>query len=437
MKKRIIIVIFLFINIYGALAQLGIWKEIYCNKISNSNLTRIECANEDNCMALINYYGSGTILIRTIDGGQYWKTIYLDTNYQGPFPITPYWEIVYPDTNICYIIGEGGKVIFSSNNGDSWEYVQGGDHTSIEYIMFDKYNGIRLASKNMIYLYKLEWTNDGGKTWDNIKIPTEYKYFTLSRIFLPETSHLILIGNDEENGRCYIHFEKEINKWELIPKKDNVRIIEMYFINKNVGYSIKLRNKGEGDTLCITRDGGRKWEDINVLKNFSSSINTIKFFNEKDGIIFYLERIKRTTDGGKTWDEDIIENYKDSVIIYNTLLNQSNGYFISKNKIFKLFEINNISHQTIDNDSDLEIYPNPLSRNSELYILLKNNEKASIISIYIYNCLGERVFSNTFETSGNYLYKIDLFKEINLSKGLYFIRIMSEKTNYIKNLIIE
>jgi len=81
-------------------------------------------------------------------------------------------------------------------------------------------------------------------------------------------------------------------------------------------------------------------------------------------------------------------------------------------------------------EASISVYPNPA--NSIINIRLLNTSPKKPI-IHIFNSQGSKVFEEPF---ANFLHTIHL-SELNIAKGLYWIRLINGNESYLKRFIIE
>jgi len=74
--------------------------------------------------------------------------------------------------------------------------------------------------------------------------------------------------------------------------------------------------------------------------------------------------------------------------------------------------------------SDIKIYPNPVNKNKILYFSFKDPLQ-NILQISIWNSIGEKVYSDHFETDHN---KIELSLD-GLSPGIYILKGRFKESN--------
>jgi photosystem II stability/assembly factor-like uncharacterized protein len=98
--------------------------------------------------------------------------------------------------------------------------------------------------------------------------------------------------------------------WEQQITNVQTFIVDLFFLNENVGWALTVRNIVPfGTTILHTTNGGVNWipEDFSQP---STIMNTIFFFDSLNGFIGG-KNISKTTDGGQTWQ---ITNIDSSIV---------------------------------------------------------------------------------------------------------------------------
>lgn len=163
---------------------------------------------------------------------------------------------------VAWNCGNGGQVRKTTDGGENWEEVSNFGKSEPEqcrYASFIDENTGWLAAPDY-----LGGTKDGGKTWNDIKLP----------------------------DGCS-------------------KILSIDLLNEKQGYII-----GDDSKLYITKDGGETWDSkpINVddmnTNYTSTNSQAFRFTDDKNGVLFYFAqetlqlKSLKTKDGGETWTEN-------------------------------------------------------------------------------------------------------------------------------------
>ncbi|GAB2483521.1 WD40/YVTN/BNR-like repeat-containing protein [Algoriphagus taiwanensis] len=212
-------------------------------------------------------------LYRTRDGGQTWQTV----DYSGPYvkglcaidvvreQYINHGEIAYK-THLFAVgrVGSPANLMKSSDGGETWtSHAMGGDAQMLFDIkMFDKNVGIAcaashadIAQSNALILR----TEDGGLTWE--------KVYQSQRPF--ETT------------------------WKASFPTPEVGYVTIQSYNPDP--QVKQQR------IAKTQDGGRTWEEMNLVEDAGARTFGIGFLDENHGFVGTIQSGYETKDGGKTW----------------------------------------------------------------------------------------------------------------------------------------
>ena len=239
-----------------------------------------------------------------------------------------------------------------SRNGAVWQYTKSKDtwesisklkrYADSPFATFQ----IHFVNKDQGYIVAL-WhvyiTNDGGKTWREIKKPNigrEYIWDPVNIFFL--TSLKGWIG--DSNGKIFVTEDGGEN-WTLKIDLSNPAdvlfgspiIYDLFFTDNLNGWVISSPDSG----FLKTRDGGKKWElQLELVNRSKLILYSIFFMDQNEGWVVgkdmgVLNRgvILHTTNSGKNWSEIKIENSDSSY--KRVYFSGSNGWLIGENSIYR------------------------------------------------------------------------------------------------------
>jgi len=167
-------------------------------------------------------------------------------SYNNDYAFTYQYDYVFIEEHVWARVGRfwmygPGRILYSTNNGDSWEVQWGRERTSLNSMLFlNEYEGIVGIDRDTLIK-----TSDGGKTWN--------KFFTLH--------------NMPEIGLWWI------DSYEVKDKQNiTVRSFESLFVTKDGGetweklvyYTLYYGATPTITGVLRTRDGGETWEKINI-----------------------------------------------------------------------------------------------------------------------------------------------------------------------------
>lgn len=203
---------------------------------------------------------------------------------------------------IIYIGGNGGTLLYTKNNGNTWRIEKISGMDNIRGISFsDSLNGWIIDSNNV------QKTKDGGVTWENVDLSidvSEY-YFkdihsfenTIFVVLTPRTS----VVQELINANALILVSKNSGK-SWTPNKEIMasKVLSSFFIDENTGFLYCEEYPSVNtsiNTFYSTDDGGKTWNrNIFPIQFFT---HAIYFFNTDTGFVGNY----RTTNNGRVWQD--------------------------------------------------------------------------------------------------------------------------------------
>lgn len=186
----------------------------------------------------------------------------------------------------------------NEDNNYDWQRISNDvASTSLESIyMVDEEIGYIGGNSHINVIEETYSINTGGFA-DSVLV-TPNKYFNIFYTF-EDTFHVTPILYKTKNGG---------KSWQSISTPFRIKVSDLYFVNKNVGYVI---TKSEG--VYKTTDGGEHW--VKVLGNlvhyyynatYENPFKSLIFFDERNGLVYdntgTSDIVAKTKDGGKSWD---------------------------------------------------------------------------------------------------------------------------------------
>jgi photosystem II stability/assembly factor-like uncharacterized protein len=231
-------------------------------------------------------------LIKTIDGGERWDTLFSD--YFEEFT-----DLFFPSLQKGFIVAED----FSNNYGVLKKTTDGGKTWDdqwfpeiIEDIAFtDSLTGFILTKTGLLKTY------DGGISWESKLTGLSYSPIYRKKIEFPsyDVGYLSCVQYTPPNGPLYKSTDGG-NTWSVVTGNIPLIISGLSFPSVDTGF---LRTP-QG-LLCKTVDGGVNWDTANSEFNQWPFI----FFNGSTGLAIGLtysgvsgSEIDRTNDGGRSWE---------------------------------------------------------------------------------------------------------------------------------------
>ncbi len=348
----------------------------------------------------------------------------------------------FPTDSIGYIVGDFGIVLKSIDTGDTWQTIHLDSAYSFKSVFFTS-NDIGYAAAGDLYK-----TTDGGINWTQILTPTlnpiSKVYFVNDTLGFASESGILYKTINAGNTWvialtgtfAFIHFPSDSVGYfggsykttdggqsftPLTPWFSNSILEAIYFSNDTIGYMCGWYNS----LLIKTIDGGLSWRNLDSMS--SVSCFDVYFSNENMG--YYIDnggstRIRTTTDGGTTWTTQL----NATNFLSEFFFTPSTG--IAVGNLGTIYKTTNggVGMEEFNVRVNFDIYPNPTSYQITIDLKIQSVTKHNI---EIYSVLGQRM--NSMETNKS---KITLDIS-SLTKGIYFIVITDSNNKRMRKKIIK
>lgn len=324
------------------------WKNVYPIN-STAGLTTIQFFNANTGYAYREMYG----MLKTTDGGSTWISSDL------PDPI---YSIFILSLKTVFAVGQHGVVYKSTNGGASWSLIS-------PTVRIDRYHLYSLYFFNektgfvVGDIGRILKTTDGGSHWQpysftytgftTLDFPTPTIGYTASGGNIYKTTNagsdwkLLNFSLADENDRIrYAHFRNKDTGFVI--SEDQVMFHKthnggktwktyynltsgydhttaFYFINDTLGYA--AFDNYTADALYRTTDGGETWKP---LGHFYHAFTSFFFLDAKTGFATSHEKILRTDDSAKTWNEVDENTFNNEWFSSIAFINPKTGYAVGE-----------------------------------------------------------------------------------------------------------
>ena len=335
------------------------------------------------------------IIIKTVDGGETWETIYPLSGTVHSFTRI---EFVSPLKG--FVVGWGNTFMMTEDGGATWVDIAAG--TDIYYYsglnFYDENNGFAMGL-NLSNGLDSYITNDGGITWNLLTNTTNMAEFASA---YADENTLFTVGKDQVISKS----EDGGENWSII----NTGIqgfynFEVYFKDLNNGIV-----STEDGTLLTTHDSGLTWD------SFSTGYHNFYGLNYVEDHIYAAgtdEDVYLSSDNGTTWE--MIHNGPPTATFYaieffnngDALICGSQGTMLKASALI-------LNTNTVENSSLTIFY------RSSIKELIVNSDL--VFSSYLIYSLDGKLINEQKATLNN-TFKIDVS---HLSNGNYMVVLNSD-----------
>ncbi len=252
----------------------------------------------------------------TTDGGKNWAKQSVDTREDIN-------EIYFRNDNNGYIVA-GRKMFLTDDGGRSWREIKIFDpkdfkNLSSEFLSVrfaDKKRGFVVGSlinkEDEIVDSLVMRTDDGGETWQRIIVPSKRELYHLDFV---NSSRGWIVG---DKGLILATSDGGVN-WRVQNAETDKALYNIDFRDENDGFAV-----GGKGTILRTENGGETWETVKV--NFPATFLRVNFADDKNGfVVGYNGSILRSSDKGKTWVRQE-SNTKEN--LYGLFMNKKYGWAV-------------------------------------------------------------------------------------------------------------
>lgn len=208
-----------------------------------------------------------------------WSTIH-------PYPGGKDFENVFfisPDSG--WISGNQGSILFTSDEGHSWEFQESNTDQTLSGIHFiDNEQGWIVGSEGTIL-----HTTDAGLTWSLQDCPTDKDLLCV--YFIDDSGWIA-----GEEGTI-LHSTDGGEIWESQTSGTEKALTSIHFFDNNYGGAA-----GNEGAILHTSDGGLTWEDQSTGNQYDH-FSSIHFFDQMYGKVLEDYKVYETVDGGSTWNQ--------------------------------------------------------------------------------------------------------------------------------------
>lgn len=363
------------------------------------------------------------ILLKTEDGGDSW---FVADSGEHPIMI-----VQFLDPLNGYRIEYYGQTYRTRDGGNTWEFtdVLGRDGSYQNGFFADTSRG--WLSWNYLGDGYIKQTSDGGQNW---QIVLNTPDIWLWEIDFVNDSIGWVCGADNysiTNQQGYIYKTTDGGLTWQQQTSVSQPLYEIDFIDENAGWCVGARGK-----ILKTTNGGQTWNQ--VYTPFLETLTEVIFFDANTGWIVGNDGVRRTFDGGLTWETYSMPHGQNYLYGAADFTNIDNGWLVGATGHILKFESNpstiaNYNQENLPEDFELlQNYPNPFNPKTRIQYRITQSTK---VKLEIFNALGQKISTlvNKNQQAGVYLVEWDGSK---LSSGVYYYRLKAGNFIQTKKMML-
>jgi photosystem II stability/assembly factor-like uncharacterized protein len=394
------------------------------SNVTSTDLTDVFFVDEN------NGYASGGTMLKTTDGGLTWN----DIGGGGS-------SVSFIDVNNGIVVGDG-KIYKTTNAGSDWSETFSDYELYLRDVEFiDMNNAIVVGDSG-----KILKSTDGGNTWNEQSSGTTNNLSSVA--FANLNSGLAVSWFDENNGSLILKTTDGGINWSSYiagsdPNGGIYDLLDVSFPDLTNGFVVGdiYSSDGHETHLLKTTDGGSTWFEQIVETEIDDgfTLRGVSFVNGLNGTVIGDNLIVKTTDGGGTWSNQSIPLGWENSLNAIHMIDENSGTIVGYRGT--ILRTTNGGVAFLDEGKDQSMpaeyklfqnYPNPFNPNTNISW---QAQAGGWQTLKIYDILGKEIAKlvDEFRPAGNYEVKFDAS---NLSSGVYFYKLQSGNFIQTKKMIL-
>ncbi|MGE5353887.1 MAG: YCF48-related protein [Syntrophothermus sp.] len=352
-------------------------------------------------------------IIVTHDGGKTWKR----TNASDSTVSLN--SIYYKNSGEIWAVGSSGNVLHSKDKGETWQKFNLDAPWLSDVTFIDDTTGFIIGSYgNNGYLYR---TKDFGQTWQKAVTFTQ----VIEKIKFTKTGLGWISGYDSvfrstdwgktwqkaNLSRTYFHTLEAVDNYVWVPI---------------------------GDSILVSSNGGNTWNAYKAFeyKGMLFSLSAISFADTSNGILGLFDgRIERTTDGGRSWQED--SQFTSNGIFSVSYAGGNHAWAAGSGGMVLYYnprhtDVQRTELHPAESYSLSQNYPNPFNPSTTISYAIP---KQSLVDLKIYDILGREVITLVNKEQPAGAYKVE-FNASHLPSGVYIYSIKAGEFSASRKLML-
>ncbi len=370
-------------------------------------------------------------LIRTVDGGNLWDTVFMD------FPNGGISSISFIDTLHGWCVDPGLSQIYKSvDGGKTWIRWWLAPYYKLypTFIQFvDSVHGFGVGDDTTYNRTRTWRTTDGGESWSST---------TIQNASVSTYIQFLDSQNGWVAGLGLYHTTDGGMTWNK-QSYDSATVGGLGGISFTDSLHGWACSHGSG-WVIQTSDGGHTWTNtFQIQPQNQLTAENISFPDQHNGWVFgftfylgdIMELIYRTTDGGGTWFQEstgLCRWLGNGIAIdpcHAWAISAGDGSILALGQTTSVREDERAVPRTIDLSQN---YPNPFNPATEIQYQLPSSGH---VTLKVYNLVGQEVATlvNRYQQPGN---KTVSFDGSGLSSGIYLYRLTAGTYTKVRKMVL-
>lgn len=298
-----------------------------------------DCWRNGTCVAALSEgWGLAGYLLYSSDFGRTWTRVYEDSvGKRGRYPLG-YGTVQYLSADEVIVTADSSYILHSEDGGRTWREKAAGEVRpggAGPMAISNGETGVLVATRVLFQQFPerdtLLATRDRGETWYRLpNQPRENRYTAnspMTFVAAPQPGHFLVgftetvfydsaLGKSSADSTVIFAYSSDTgNTWTYHTfRHDSVRFIRspsVTFLNENEAVLTGLTKVGYSRRIVMrTHDAGHTWNVIDTGESSptqSEGITYSHFETFDKGYGSRSGRLVRTSDGGRTWEQDSVE----------------------------------------------------------------------------------------------------------------------------------
>jgi len=262
-----------------------LWQPVYTEYL-NYVIYHVDFIDENTGIAAVLHNSGAQTgdIVKTTNAGENWTMIWINTNKY-------LYSLDCTNNNTVYVSGLNGAFYKSTNSGDNWISMNLDSNKDLYSVYFLNNNTGFLLCRILYSGYYVLRTTNGGITWQQQVIESQY-YSYANRFFFLNDSLGFIVGFNK-----VLKTTNMGENWSVLNYQSNDELGSICFKDVNTGYLV-----GNNGKIILTTNGGINWnvQNADLVEGLGAVV-----INE-DGSVFSSGSngmIIRSTNLGLNWSQ--------------------------------------------------------------------------------------------------------------------------------------